>query len=69
MEAFKEGRTCGEVVARWKRVPRRKLGPDALLFDTSSRGGEHMTRLATRIAAALSGIIAIVLAGGAHWKS
>jgi hypothetical protein len=29
----------------------------------------YLTRLATRIAAALSGIIAIVLAGGAHWKS
>jgi hypothetical protein len=43
--------------------------PRPFLFHPSSRGGENMTRLATRIAAALSGIIAIVLAGGAHWKS
>ena len=39
-------------------------------FSIGPRGEvTNLTRLATRIAAALSGIIAIVLAGGAHWKS
>jgi hypothetical protein len=46
------------------------LHPEPLSSSIRPRGEvTHMTRLATRIAAALSGIIAIVLAGGAHWKS
>jgi hypothetical protein len=59
----------GATNARCDARPSRFI-PNPLSSSIRPRGEvTHMTRLATRIAAALSGIIAIVLAGGAHWKS